>query len=74
MNGGNDRQVRWLKAALDDLTVIVEYIAEDSPQAAGRFAEGIFAKSDLLGNTPHLGARCSDHPKARQLLHGNYII
>jgi plasmid stabilization system protein ParE len=68
------KQVRWQEAALEDLVQIVDHIAQDAPLAAERFATDIFAKTDLLADTPYLGAICSSYRKARQLIHKNYII
>jgi len=74
MTAERDPEIRWLKAALQDLSEIVDYVAKDSPQSAARLAEGIFAKVDLLKNAPRLGAVCPHYRKARQLIHGQYII
>ncbi len=68
------REVRWLEAALQDLCEIVEYFAQEAPQAAERFADAIFAKVDLLEEFPYLGGACPHYRRARQLIHGNHII
>ena len=68
------REVRWLEVALQDLCEIVEYIAQEAPEAAERFADAVFAKVDLLEELPYLGGACPHHRRARQLIHGNHII
>ena len=68
------KQLRWLRAAQDDLTAIIDYIADDDPKAAARFAERLLRKIALLGESPHLGSVCPYYRKARQLVHGNYIV
>ena len=68
------KKVRWLDAALNDLVEIVEYIGKDNPQAAERLADAIFAKIELLADSPHLGSICPHYRKARQLIHGNYLV
>jgi toxin ParE1/3/4 len=68
------KHVRWRDAAIDDLVGVVEQIAEYSPHAAERLADAIFARVDQLQTFPHLGSVCPYYPKARQLIHGNYII
>jgi plasmid stabilization system protein ParE len=61
-------------AAIDVLVGIVDQIVPYSPQAAERFADAIFARVDQLQTFPHLGSVCPDYAKARQLIHGDYII
>src|SRR5436305_343246 len=68
------KRVRWLAAALDDLDEIVAAIAADAPQAAERLASTVFEKIKLLATVPELGSVCPYYPKARQLIHGNYVI
>lgn len=68
------KQVRWLKSALRDLEEIVEYIARDNPKASERFADAVFARTETLGQSPHLGSICPHYCKARQLIHGRYLI
>jgi plasmid stabilization system protein ParE len=68
------KTLRWRDAAVDDLVGIVQDIAQHSPQAAERFADAIFDRVDKLQFFPHLGSVCPYYVKARQLIHGNYII
>ena len=68
------REIRWLKAALEDLAQIVEHIAADKPRAAEQFAESIFKKVELLATLPYLAPVCPYYRKARQMVHGNYVL
>lgn len=61
-------------AALDDLTAIVDYIAQDNPKAAERFSERLLGKLGLLAHSPQLGSVCPYHRKTRQLVYGKYIV
>ncbi|MDR3748776.1 MAG: type II toxin-antitoxin system RelE/ParE family toxin [Acidobacteriota bacterium] len=48
-------RVKWLRAALRDLSAELEYIAQDSPAAAARSAIKIRTAVALLGSHPALG-------------------
>jgi plasmid stabilization system protein ParE len=74
MKSEGRKPVRWHEAALQDLTEIVEHIAESRPDAAQKLASDIFAKVRLLEETPRLGPVCPYYRKARQLIFGNYVI
>lgn len=74
MSRRKPKEIRWLRAALDDLAEIVGYIAQDNPQAAERFGQTIFSKVGRLAESPHLGSVCPYYKKARQLIHGKYIV
>jgi toxin ParE1/3/4 len=47
--------VKWLSLALADLDVEAAYIARDSPSAAERMVDNIFAKADRLAAYPASG-------------------
>jgi plasmid stabilization system protein ParE len=64
--------------AEQEIEVAEDWIAVDSPEAAERWSQGIFAALKTLDTMP---ARCplapenEDHPKEiRQLVHGRYRI
>jgi len=46
--GCSARQVEWTDPALDDMEVIRNYIAKDSPYYARRFIERIFEAAEAL--------------------------
>jgi toxin ParE1/3/4 len=52
-------KVVWTEGAAQDLTEIVDYIADDSPEAARRVAKHIFDALMRLAATPHIGRKRS---------------
>jgi plasmid stabilization system protein ParE len=74
MSQREPKRIRWLNAAVEDLETIVEHIAADAPLAAERFAESILAKVEMLADLPRLGSVCPHYRKARQLIHGSYLV
>jgi plasmid stabilization system protein ParE len=74
MSQRKPKPIRWLEAAQEDLAQIVEYVSQDSPQAADRLAEGLLAQVELLSHSPYLGSICPHYRKARQLIHGSYLV
>ena len=48
-------RVSWLQAALANLEAEAEYIAEDSPAAAGRVVQKMFRAANLLKKNPAMG-------------------
>ena len=70
----NRKPVRWLVAASEDFAQIISDIAADRPRAAEKLAERILHRVELLADFPYLGSVCPYYRKARQLVHGNYIV
>jgi plasmid stabilization system protein ParE len=52
-------KVVWTEGAAQDLTEIVDYIADDSPEAARRVAKHIFDSLMRLAATPYMGRKRS---------------
>jgi plasmid stabilization system protein ParE len=50
-------KVVWTEGAAQDLTEIVDYIADDSPEAARRVAKHIFDALMKLQSTPYIGRK-----------------
>lgn len=64
----------WKKQARNDLVKIVEYIAEDNPDAAEKLADGIEAKAEKLRKHPNL-FRVGRKPGTREVVaHENYLV
>jgi toxin ParE1/3/4 len=59
-------RVRYTRPALADLSSILDYIAEHSPQGAERVQTRIRTVIGLLSQNPHLGVR-TDDPTIRRL-------
>jgi toxin ParE1/3/4 len=70
--------VRLLRAAEDDLTEIVSYIAADRPSAADAMATKIEKNLALLAKNPHLGRIPKEEDLARlgyrYLVIDNYLV
>jgi plasmid stabilization system protein ParE len=52
--------LRFTRAALTDLDGILDYIAQDSPQAADRMHRRIRTVFDLIARQPRIGVRTDD--------------
>jgi dihydrofolate reductase len=52
---GESWKIVWQKRALADLTAILRYLGQYSPEAAAQVGETILAKVELLSRFPHLG-------------------
>jgi addiction module RelE/StbE family toxin len=74
MTARQGKALRWHHAALDDLVEIIEYIATDSPRAAERLGDAIVERIERLRDHPYAGETCPHYKKARQLVHGKYVI
>jgi toxin ParE1/3/4 len=70
--------IRLLRAAEDDLTEIVSYIAADRPSAADAVASKIEKNLALLSTNPHLGRIPKEEDLARlgyrYLAIDNYLV
>jgi toxin ParE1/3/4 len=70
--------IRLLRAAEDDLTEIVTYIAADRPQAAEALATKIEKAIELLSHNPYLGKVPQEGDLAglgyRYLVVQNYLV
>ncbi len=49
-------QVIWSEPALSDLEAIADYIALDKPDAANRYVQKVFTKTDRLARHPKSGS------------------
>lgn len=68
--------IRWTTEAARWLRKIRNHIAEDSPAAADRTVDGIYAKVQLLSRFPRLGYRYEpiQDREVRVILYGHYRI
>lgn len=71
-----DFKITWAEGARDDFREILEYIADDNPEASVRVGESIMARISQLKRQPHMGSRIPEEPghEASQLIEGNYRI
>ncbi|MCB1032226.1 MAG: type II toxin-antitoxin system RelE/ParE family toxin [Acidobacteria bacterium] len=70
-------KIFWSDRAISDLAEIRDYIAEDSPAAAGRVLERIFSVVENLALFPDQGRQvpeAEDLPDVRELLVDSYRV
>lgn len=69
-------EIVWTSEAFRWLGEIHQYIAADSPDAADRVLDGIYAKVGLLRDHPRLGQRYEGvtDREVRVVLYGHYRI
>ena len=70
------RQVIWSEPAWDDREEIVDYIANDAPEAAIRLVEQAREAARSLAKLPHRGRHVPDleHPEMREVFVGRYRL
>jgi toxin ParE1/3/4 len=71
-----DYKVIWAEGARLDFKEILEFIAEDNPDASIRVGEKIIERINQLKSFPEMGSKIPEGPEvdARQLVEGNYRI
>jgi plasmid stabilization system protein ParE len=74
MTRPGSKQLRWTGAALQDVDDFIRPIAQRAPRTAERFVQRLFAKIEMLGEFPYLGAVCPYYRRARQIVFGHYVI
>jgi toxin ParE1/3/4 len=69
-------QVIWTPKALGDLESLLNYIGEDAPAAARRFAQKLIARVEVLADHPLLGSYVAEDSSRtyREVRQGNYRI
>jgi len=71
-----DYKVIWSEGAQLDFREILEYIANDNPDAAIRVGEMIMSRINQLINFPQMGSRIPEEQmlEMRQVVAGNYPV
>ncbi|WP_305046411.1 type II toxin-antitoxin system RelE/ParE family toxin [Geoalkalibacter sp.] len=69
-------KIVWTEHALNCLTDIEEYIAQDDPAAAVFLVEKLIARTDILKDYPEAGRRVPELPNSRlrEVVEGNHRI
>ena len=67
-------RLEWKKQARHDLIKIVEYIAEDNPDAADKLADDIEGKAQGLRERPELYRAGRKRGTREMVVHPNYIV
>lgn len=68
--------VRWSLLALRRMSEVVDYISRDRPEAARKWADGVFAAVGQLERFPGQGRVVPEvgRPSIRELIHGEYRV
>ena len=66
----------WSPLAVDRVSEIAAYIAQDKPSAAEQWVKTVFSKVEHLKSSPEIGRIVPEieNSKFRELIHGNYRI
>jgi toxin ParE1/3/4 len=69
-------RILWSPLAVDRVSEIAEYIAQDNPTAAEKWTNTIFSKVEQLKSFPESGRIVPEinHQKIRELIYSNYRI
>ena len=69
-------EIRWTDEAVKWLQDIFDYIAQDSPSAAGKVVSGVYERVQLLKDFPELGHKYKSEAEGdiRVLFYGHYRI
>ncbi|WP_027360799.1 type II toxin-antitoxin system RelE/ParE family toxin [Desulforegula conservatrix] len=66
----------WSPLAVDRVSEIAEYIAQDKPSAAEQWVKTVFSKVEHLKSSPEIGRIVPEieNNQFRELIYGNYRI
>lgn len=69
-------KIIWSPLAIDRAAEIVDYISQDKPSAAEKWANTVFLKVEKLELSPEIGRIVPEigNPQFRELVYGNYRI
>ena len=69
-------KIVWSPLAVERISGIAGYIAEDKPSAAEKWIRTVFSKVEKLKSSPETGRIVPEvgNSQFRELLHGNYRI
>lgn len=67
-------RLKWTRSALADLQRILDYIAQDDPQAAKALAAGFRQTAEHLTSHPFIGRRGDLEGTRELMLHRNYPL
>jgi len=73
---GSEMKIVWSPLAIDRVSEIADYIAQDKPSAAKKWVDTVFSKVEQLKSSPELGRIVPEieNDQIRELLYGNYRI
>jgi len=69
-----DFRLQYTQRALNDLSEIIGYVAEDDPEAAQRFGSSLLDHLDLLTRFPRMGAAIRKRSQVRKVFHSPILV
>ena len=69
-------KIIWSPLAIERVSEIAEYIAQDKPSASENWIDTVFSKVDKLKSSPEIGRIVPEikNNQFRELIYGNYRI
>jgi len=67
-------EIRLTKRAEEDLNEIFNYVAQDNPDAAERFAQRLLKRTEILRTFPNAGRTFRKRERIRRLVEGPILI
>lgn len=67
-------KLEWTRAALADLRQILDFVAQDNPQAARTLAARVRQTAEHLTQHPFIGRRGDLEGSRELMLHRNYLL
>jgi toxin ParE1/3/4 len=69
-------KITWSPLAIERVSEIAEYIAQDKPSAAEKWINTVFSKVEQLKKSPEIGRVVPEirNNQFRELIYGNYRI
>ena len=69
-------RIIWSPLAVDRVSELADYIAQDKPSAAEKWIDTVFSKVEQLKSSPKIGRIVPEinDSKFRELIYGNYRI
>ena len=69
-------RILWSPLAVERASEIVDYIAQDKPEAADKWIHTVFSKVEQLRSHPEIGRMVPEinEDQFRELIYGNYRI
>lgn len=69
-------RIKWSPLAIERVSEIAEYIAQNNPQAAAKWVDTVFTKAKRLNDFPKSGRKVPEANRTDilEILYGNYRI
>lgn len=69
-------QIVWSPLAVERISELVDYIAQDKPMAADKWIRAVFSKVEQLQSNPEIGRIVPEinEREFREIIYGNYRV